>query len=184
MIKMWAKISRFYPPWLDVICVICLGFIWLYTAVRYGLMADQIPTHFGFSGTPDAWSSKSFGSVFMLLLIGTIVWMAMFLINYFLIIKPEDPRKYINLPQGRKDAMSLEEVEALRRITVQGMAIINLTVVLMFVFIQYGMVNSALGLQNGLGWGVNVLVGILLIETAWLTWKTFSLSKNASGARR
>jgi hypothetical protein len=80
--------------------------------------------------------------------------------------------------------MSLEEVEALRRITVQGMAIINLTVVLMFVFIQYGMVNSALGLQNGLGWGFNVLVGILLIETAWLTWKTFSLSKNASGARR
>jgi hypothetical protein len=52
MIKMWAKISRFYPPWLDVICVICLGFIWLYTAVRYGLMADQIPTHFGFSEHP------------------------------------------------------------------------------------------------------------------------------------
>ena len=83
---MWEKISRFYPPWLDVIGILCLGFIWIYTGARYGLMAEQIPTHFGFGGTPDAWSAKSFGSVFMLLILGTIVWLSMFLTNYFLII--------------------------------------------------------------------------------------------------
>jgi len=181
---MWEKISRFYPPWLDVIGILCLGFIWIYTGARYGLMAEQIPTHFGFSGTPDAWSAKSFGSVFMLLILGTIVWLSMFLTNYFLIIKPEDPRKYINLPQARKDAMSQEQIEAIRRVVVLGIALINLTVVLMFTVIQYGMVNSALGKQNGLGWGVNVLVGILLIEAAWLTWKTFSLSKPDNRTKR
>ncbi len=180
---MWEKISRFYPPWLDVIGLLCLGFIWFYTAARYGLMAEQIPTHFGISGNPDAWSSKSFASVFMLLVIGTIVWLSMFLTNYFLIIKPQDPRKYINIPGAKKDALDKEQIEAIRTVTVQGMALINLTVVLMFVVIQYGMVNSALGIQNGLGWGVSVLVGILLIETGWLTWKTYSLS-SVTGNRK
>ncbi|NLV22164.1 MAG: hypothetical protein GXY49_09285, partial [Syntrophomonadaceae bacterium] len=93
-------------------------------------------------------------------------------------------RKYINLPQARKDAMSQEQIEAIRRVVVLGIALINLTVVLMFTVIQYGMVNSALGKQNGLGWGVNVLVGILLIEAAWLTWKTFSLSKPDNRTKR
>ncbi|NLV21985.1 MAG: hypothetical protein GXY49_08370, partial [Syntrophomonadaceae bacterium] len=92
-------------------------------------------------------------------------------------------RKYINLPQARKDAMSQEQIEAIRRVVVLGIALINLTVVLMFTIIQYGMVNSALGKQNGLGWGVNVLGALIVIESVWLTWKTFSLS-NVPGARK
>jgi len=181
---LWEKISRFYPPWLDVASAVCLGFVWFYTASRYGLMPDKIPTHFGFGGMPDAWSVKSFSSIYMMLVIGTLVWLSMFLINYFLIIKPEDPRKFINLPQAKKDAMSGEQIEAIRQATVQGMVMINLTMVLMFVLIQYGMVNTALGMQKGLGWGVNILVGALLFETVWLTWKTISLSKLDSRTKR
>jgi uncharacterized membrane protein len=174
---MWEKISRFYPPWLDAAALICLGFVWFYTASRFGLMPERIPTHFGPGGAPDAWSVKSFGSVFMLLMIGTVVWLSMFLVNYYLIIKPEDPRKYINIPGARKAAMNSEQIEAIRKATVQGMVMINMTMVLMFAVIQYGMVNTALGIQKGLGWGVYLLVGILILESVWLTWKTFSLSK-------
>jgi uncharacterized membrane protein len=181
---MWEKISRFYPPWLDVICIVCLGFVWIYTISRFGLMPEKIPTHFGFGGMPDAWSTKSFSSIFMLLVIGTLIWLSMFVVNYFLIIKPEDPQKLINLPQARKNAMGREQMEAIRKVTVQGMALINLTLVFMFALIQYGMVNTALGIQKGLGWGVNILVGGLLIETVWLTWKTISLSKSDSHARQ
>ena len=181
---MWEKISRFYPPWLDVICIACLGFVWVYTSARYGLMPEQIPTHFGLSGLPDDWSPKSFGSVYMLLLIGTPVWLFMFLTNYFVIIKPDDPEKYINLPQAQKDAMGNEQLQAIRRVAVQGMAAINITIAAMFVVIQYGLVNTALGIQKGLGLGVIVLVGILLIETFWMTFKTFSLSKVDSSKKK
>lgn len=174
---MWEKISRFYPPWLDVLCIVCLGVVWAYTSSRYNLMPDQIPTHFGISGRPDDWSPKSFSSVYMLLVVGTLLWLSMFLINYYLIIKQDDPRKYINLPQARKNALGPEKLEAIRRVAVQGMAAINITIVVMFTFIQYGQVNTALGIQKGLGFGVNVLVLILLIETFWMTFKTFSLSK-------
>lgn len=174
---MWERISRFYPPWLDILCFLCLANMWKFTAVRYGVMPEQIPTHFGFNGMPDAWSMKSYATVFMLLIIGTIVWFSMFLINYFFIIKPANPAKFINLPRQRKEALSNEQLEAIRRVNVQGIALINITVVLMFGVIQYGMVNTALGLQKGLGWGINVLTGVLLLETAWLVWKSFSLSE-------
>lgn len=181
---MWEKISRFYPPWLDVICIACFGFIWVYTSARYGLMPEQIPTHFGLSGLPDDWSTKSFGSIYMLLLVGTLVWLSIILTNYFLIIKPDDPRKFINLPKAQKDAMGTEQLEAIRRVVVQGMAATNITMVVMFTVVQYGMVNTALGMQKGLGPGVTVLVVILLIETFWMTFKMFSLSKVESSKKQ
>lgn len=174
---MWEKISRYYPPWLDVFCIAYLGFIWVYTSARYGLMPEQIPTHFGPTGAPDAWSARSFGSVYMLLIIGTLVYLSMFLINYFLIIKPKDPRKFINLPQARKDAMNDAQMEAIRRVTVQGMAWLDVTLVIMFAVIQYGMVNTALGIQKGVGPAALILAGVLLVEAGWLTYKTLALSK-------
>ncbi len=42
-----------------------------YAASRYAGLPDRIPVHFGLSGRPDAWASRSFGSV-MLMPIGTI----------------------------------------------------------------------------------------------------------------
>lgn len=173
---MWQRISRFYPPWLDLLCFICLGAIWSYTAQHYGAMPQQIPTHFGFNGMPDAWSAKSFVSVYMLLIIGTVLWLAIFLTNYFLIMESDDPRKYINIPGSKKDAISQEQIEAIRQVTAIAMALINLTMVLMFLVIQYGVVNTARGLQHGLGWEINALLGILLLETAWLVGKTYSIS--------
>ena len=42
--------------------VIALGYAWMH----YASLPAHVPTHFGVSGRPDAWSPRSFGSVMML----------------------------------------------------------------------------------------------------------------------
>ncbi len=173
---MWAKISRFYPPWLELIPVLLLGFAFAYTAMHYAALPEQMPTHFGISGQPDDWSTRGFVSVYLPLVIGLLVWLSMILINYFSIIKPEDPGKYINLPKQQKEKMGPEQMEAIRTVNARGMIVINITVTAMITVIQYGAINAALGIWKGLGWGVGILAAILVAESIWLAIKSISMS--------
>lgn len=165
---MWARISRFYHPWLELIPILMLGFILAYTVTNYSVMPERIPTHFGPSGQPDAWSSKGFWSVYLLVLIGWVVWLSLAVINYFLIIKPDDPGKYMNISQRKKDRLGTKGLEEIRTISARMMMIINITTAGLLAVIQYGSVNTALGLQNGIGWGVWVFAAALVLESLWM----------------
>jgi uncharacterized membrane protein len=54
-------------PWAVLLIATVAG-LWavFYTLARYAALPDPMPTHFGISGQPDAWSKKSFGSVMVL----------------------------------------------------------------------------------------------------------------------
>lgn len=172
--KMWERVKRFYPPWLELIAPFLLVFVWVYTNAHYAALPDMMPTHFGFSGTADDWSAKGFWSVYLSLVIGTLVWLSMIFMNYFLIMKPEDPGKYVNLTPQQKVRLGPEGLEYIRTITARGMMAVNLTVAGLIAVLQYGSVNTALGLQNGLGWSTHIFAAALLIESIWLSWKTLS----------
>ena len=174
MIKMWEKIQRFYPPWLELIPPFLLAFALAYTASNYAFLPEMMPTHFGLAGVADDWSTKGFWSVYLALVIGVLVWLSMFLMNYFLIIKPDDPSKYINLSQQQKVKLGPAQLEYIRTITARGMIIINLTLAAMITTLQYGSINTSLGLQKGLGWSVDMFGLALLVESIWLTIKTVS----------
>lgn len=165
---MWTRISRFYPPWLELIPILMLGFVLIYTAAHYALLPEQMPTHFGISGQPDDWSAKGFWTVYLPLLIGSVVWLSVVLINYFLIIKPEDPGQYMSMNAREKEKLGPVRLEEIRTISARAMMIINLTMVALIATIQYGSVNTALGLQKGLGWGVSIFAIALIIESIGL----------------
>ncbi|CFX84067.1 Domain of unknown function DUF1648 [Syntrophomonas zehnderi OL-4] len=168
---MWGRISRFYPPWLELIPLLMLGFILAYTVTYYPLMPERIPTHFGPSGQPDAWSAKGFWSVYILVLLAGAVWLTMLAINYILIIKPDDPGRYMNISQREKDRLGTKRLEEIRTISARMMVIINITTVGLLTVIQYGSVNTALGLQNGIGWGVWFFAAALVLESLWMLFK-------------
>lgn len=178
MILMWEKIGRFYPPWLELIPVMLLIFAFCYSYANYPLLSDQVPTHFGLAGTPDAWAPKSFASVYLAPVIVTIVWLSMTLMNYFLIMLPEDPGKCINLPQNKKEELGPERMESIRTITARGLFLLNLTVAAMIAALQYGSINTALGLQNGLGVIANVFAVVIIVEAVGLSVKTIAMTYN------
>lgn len=74
MLKLrWNKISRYYPPWLEFLPLILFAMVLYYINNHYELLPDLMPTHFGPSGKPDAWSEKSLWSVYAPLIIGFVV---------------------------------------------------------------------------------------------------------------
>jgi uncharacterized membrane protein len=170
------KIKAFYPPALELVPVILLLFAFSYTAQYYPLLPEQVPTHFGLLGTPDAWSEKGFWSVYVLPLLGAIVWLSMFLINLFLIIEPDDPGRMINLPQKQKEKLGGERLEAIRSVTARGIMIMNLTLAAMIATLQYGSINVALGRQESLGLTALFFAASVLIEAIGLTVKTISMT--------
>jgi uncharacterized membrane protein len=180
---MWTKISRFYPPWLDIIPLLLIAGAFCYTNYHYASFPARIPTHFGFNGLPDAWSSKDYWSTYLLLLIGTPIWISMTLMNYFLLIKPENPGRYINISKRDKERLGPGRLEAIRTTTARGILLINLTMITMIVVLQYGLVNTALGWQKGMGYVADIFGLALLIESVGLAIKTVSMT-SVSKAKR
>lgn len=174
LIIMWKRIERFYPPWLELIAPLLLGFVLAYTAYNYASLPDIMPTHFNLSGKADDWSHKGFISVYLALLIGFLVWLSMILMNYFLIIKPDDPGKYVNLTKKQKEKLGPTQLEYIRTITARGMIAINITVAGLITVIQYEAINLALGLQTNLSWGVHIFSIAIVVESIWLSVKTVS----------
>ncbi|HWP97933.1 MAG TPA: DUF1648 domain-containing protein [Syntrophomonadaceae bacterium] len=173
---MFEKIKQHYPPWLELIPILLLLIAVYYTTSHYTQLPSRIPTHFGPSGNPDSWSTKGFWSVYLSLVIGAGVWLSLALTNYFLIIKPEDPGKYINLTKKQKEKLGPDGLEAIRHLTACAMILINFTTVALIVALQDGTINTALGTQKGLSYAVDILAGALIFEALWLTIKTLSMT--------
>lgn len=173
---MWGKISKYYPPWLELIPPLLLYMAFAFTYANYPALPGQFPTHFGLSGLPDAWQPKSFGSVYLSLMMGTIVWLSLVLLNFFFIVNPDDPGKYINISPRQKEQLGTERLEAIRRTTARGMIIINLTITAMISILHYESIKTALGLQNGHGYIVLFFAAALLIESIGLTVKTIRMT--------
>ncbi|MCC9196710.1 DUF1648 domain-containing protein [Arthrobacter sp. zg-Y820] len=59
------------PVWLlHPIAILILASCFAYGAINYDSLPDTVPTHWGAGGHPDAWSPKSFNSVFFPLMMG------------------------------------------------------------------------------------------------------------------
>ncbi|MEN6326762.1 MAG: DUF1648 domain-containing protein [Syntrophomonas sp.] len=173
---MWEKIKTCYPPWLEFIAPLLLGAAFIYTYSVYPELPARFPTHFGILGLPDAWQPKSFGTVYLALIIGTLVWLPLVLLNYFFIIKPDDPGKFINVTPRQKEQLGPAGLEAIRRITARGMIMINITMAAMISTLHYQSIQTALGLQTGHGYAVHIFGAALLIESIWLTVKTLRMT--------
>jgi hypothetical protein len=173
---MWDKISRFYPPWLEIFPLALVVFALLYTNAWYDALPSTVPTHFGADGQPDGWSSKSFVSVYLLPLTNLFIYLMMVFINLFLIIRPDDPRRVVNLMEKEKDALGPERLEAIRTFTARGLWLINTLTIGCLAYLTYGSINVGLGRQEGLGWVMWAFFGAFIIVSLGMTIKVLALS--------
>ncbi|MEA1960849.1 MAG: hypothetical protein U9N81_06155 [Bacillota bacterium] len=91
-------------------------------------------------------------------MLGIVITLSMTLINVFLILRPEDPSAVINLSEQQKKRLGPEKLEEMRIFMGRAMQWLNLVTAAMLAYLQYGSINTALGYQNGLGWGIIIFV--------------------------
>lgn len=171
---MLEKISKYYPPWIEFIMIGMVIFAFYYAGLNYSSLPEMIPQHFGVSGVPDAWTKKSYWSVFILPVITAVVYLGMFFTNVF-IIHCDDPRKVINIPKKRKEQLGTEGLEAIRIVSVRGLLLINFLCTAMLTYLSYASINTGLGLQKGLGPVMWFFLVALILSSIWLTLKVSTI---------
>ena len=141
-----------------------LALVSLGVAIYYwGKLPEAIPTHFGMSGEPDAWSHKSLFYVFMVPIIQLIMYVAFL----FLYEKPQysDMPTTLLLTAMPKDAR--EHAFALIRTMLVGTSI---WMAALFTYITYAMNASALSQLAGPS--PIIMIALIVGLLAWLVWYT------------
>ncbi len=164
--------------WLMIImCLIFLGFAFYFPLANYDLLPDPIPTHFNFYGEPDGWSKKNLANVLLGPIILGITIFSMLGLT-FLMLKIDDPRKLINLPisKQKKENLSVETVEEMRRKSVYHILIITLLISLLIATISFYQIKIALGQAANMGASLLGLILLLLAESIYMTWEILRLT--------
>jgi len=122
---------------VEFVSVIFLIFLIVIPLRYYGSLPEKIPTHFDGSGTPDGYGSKS--TLWLLPAIGFILWIGITILVRF-------PHIF-NYPVQ----ITAENAETQYRLATRLMRILKTVILIMFTFISYMTIKTALGTAGGLG---------------------------------
>lgn len=116
------KVWLFHLP-----AVLILAACFAYGAMVYDSLPDTIATHWGAGGQPDAWETKSFGTVFMPLMMGAGVSVLLALVS---------AAAPVMVPPGRESTeWEVYRREGMIRGTVAGMGITSLLLAVLIGFV-------------------------------------------------
>ncbi|HBQ27089.1 MAG TPA: hypothetical protein DD791_11900 [Syntrophomonas sp.] len=131
---------------LEVLSVLGVLFVFLLVYQSWGILPDRIPTHFGFTGAPDAWGNK--GNLFFLPLIALAMYLLLTIVSRF-------PHTF-NYP-----VKITEENAATQYIMARYLiAVLKVETIWLFVYIQWVTIEVALGKAMGLS---NLFLPIFLV---------------------
>ena len=132
--------------------LVAVGYAWL----NYPSLPPQVPTHFGPSGRPDAWSPRSFSSVMILplatLLLGTAMAIAACLIAR--------AKRAIRYGDG---GVSLAAQQRFRQVSANYMALIVIVMTVMMTLMSVSAIRTALGVAAGMPPALIGVAGALLV---------------------
>ena len=122
---------------LILIATLSIIAMWLYLWNMWDEIPNIVPTHFGFSGAPDRFGSKS--SLFALPIISLIM-------HILLVILSKMPQ-YFNYPVK----VTEESAAALYKIGKQLILLMDMEIALMFLMLMWENIQTAIGSISGLG---------------------------------
>lgn len=171
---MWQKLSKCYPPYLELIPLLLLVFTLYLALSNYTTLPDTIPTHFNAEGIADDWGSKT--TIFFILGLNALIYVLFTVLNiWFAIVN--DPRVLINLPAKRKAALSDKQIEALRVTLNRYLFLLKIVMQGLFTYILYIMIEIALERAHSLGVLFFLFILALLAVVALMVWKAFQITK-------
>ena len=147
---MWEKMRRCYPPQLELVSLFLVVLAFYIALSNYSALPDTIPTHFDANGNPDDWGGK--GTIILLPIINAVSFLFLTLFCFWFAIV-DDPRRFINLPSGRKATEALTEVQAenLRVFVNRSLFILKILTLGLLTYLTWQMVEVALGKASDIG---------------------------------
>jgi uncharacterized membrane protein len=174
---MWQKLSRCYPPQLELVSLFLLILAFYIALSNFSLLPDTIPTHFDAQGNPNDWSSKR--AIFLSPIISAVIFILLTTISVLLAIV-DNPKRFINLPKRRKEALTKAQTDTLRIFVNRCLFILKILLLCLFTCLTWQTVEIALGEADRLGIPFWLFIGAILVLAGYMTWKSLRLSKMPS----
>lgn len=172
---MWQKLSRCYPPRLELIPLVLLALTIYLVLSNYATLPDTIPTHFNEQGIADDWGSKS--AIFFLLGLNALIYILFTALNiWFAVVR--GPRSFINLPTKWKAALSDTQVEKLRRVLNRYLFLLKIIIQGLTAYITYITIEMAGERADSLGSLFFLFILAILAVVGLMVWKAFQIKAN------
>lgn len=178
---MWQKLARCYPPELELLPLLLLILAFYIALSNYSVLPDIIPTHFDAAGNPDDWGSKKL--IFLSPAISAVIFILITASSVILAIV-DNPKRFINLPQKRKETLTKAQAETLRIFMNRCLFVLKTLMLGLFAYLTWQTVEIALGKADSLGLLFWLLIGALFVLAGYMVWKSFSLTRVSSDSYR
>jgi len=178
---MWQKLSKCYPPRLELISLLLLALTFYVALSNYAALPESIPTHFNAQGIPDDWGNK--GAIFLFpTLAALLIFLPMTFLNIWLAIV-DDPKRLISLPKKRMEALTEAQAEGLRIFMNRSLFLLKVLILGLMGYCTWNIVEVALGRASGLGAGFFLLISAIIILSGFMVWKGFYLTRAPTETR-
>lgn len=153
---------------------IAVGYAWFH----YDTMPSMVPTHFGPSGRPDAWSPRSFGSVMLMPLVSLLLPIAIGVMACLM----ARAKRAIRRADG---GVSLAAQVRFRRYTASFLSGVAILVGLMLSLMSIFGVRTAVGLAQGLPtWTMGLSILVLIYAVGGSVYVAIRLGQGGSRLER
>ena len=171
---MWQKLNKCYPPQLELISLFLVILAFYVALSSYSALPDTIPIHFDAQGIPDDWGSK--GMIFTFPILSTVVFLSLTFFNFWFALV-DDPKRFINLPKKKREAVTEAQAEILRVFTNRCLFILKILILSLFAYSTWQTVEIALGSASSLGAIFWLFIGALLALVGYMVWNSLRLTK-------
>lgn len=127
-----------------------------YAWTQYDILPQKVPTHFGFTGTPDAWRPKTFFTVMLLPIMSLVMSVG---IGGMACLISQAKRAIRAHDQG----VSFEAQQRFRGVMANFLAVVSLMVTGMLTLLSYGSIRVGLGQSQALSPAMMILDLVLVV---------------------
>ncbi len=169
---LWQRLGRCYPTPLELVPLLLLGLTIYLVLSNYSTLPDTIPTHFNAQGVADDWGSKK--TIFIFPAIAFPIYILLSVITACISLA-KDPKSLINLPDRTKAAISEVRAEELRLFIGRCLFLMKTLTVGLMAYSVYATIEVARGDAKSLGVAFYIILAAILVCTAFMVWRSFSL---------
>lgn len=147
---MWERLKDSYPPILELIPLVALG--WGAYVLLSGLeeMALLMPVDFSFLGKPTVLAATNPLILWSYLSLAAALYVIFSLISYYVLLSG-DPRELISLPPDRATPLELHEAVVVQRSWIRSFYALKTLIIINLVYRLWGTVWISLTRWDGLG---------------------------------
>ena len=172
---MWQKLSKCYPPILELVPIFLLVLAIYIAFSNYSTLPERIPIDFNSQGIAEDWANKNM--IFLYPGLGIFLYLLFTTFNIWFAVT-KNPKSLINMPKKWRDSLSDSQAEELRVILNRYLLVLKVVMQSLMLYLLYASIEVALEKTSSIGGTVfSFFTLAILVVVSLIIWKLVRITK-------